>query len=96
MVDEVHERTVATDLLLGLLKRIQKQRPDLRVVISSATLEARRMAAFFDSRTVRRGGRAGGVATTAGQPGVAGVPSGEPAIISVEGRLHHVQVGAFF
>ena len=85
MVDEVHERTVATDLLLGLLKKIQKQRPDLRVIISSATLEAKKMASFFDSRTVRRG-------STAETDQALGVPSGQPAIISVEGRLYNVQV----
>ena len=85
MVDEVHERTVATDLLLGLLKKVQKRRPDLRIIISSATLQADKIASFFDSRTVRRG--------NAAEPsGSLGVPSGEPAIISVEGRLHNVQV----
>ena len=85
MVDEVHERTVATDLLLGLLKRIQRRRPDLRIIISSATLEAQSIASFFDTRSVRRG-------SEAEQPERAGAPLGKPAIMSVEGRLHNVQV----
>ena len=39
VLDEVHERTLASDLLLGLLQSTLKQRPDLRLVIMSATLE---------------------------------------------------------
>lgn len=38
MVDEVHERTIENDVLLGLLKKIIKKRQDLRIIISSASV----------------------------------------------------------
>ncbi len=41
MVDEAHERSLSTDLLLGLLRKVIAQRPDLRILISSASLEVR-------------------------------------------------------
>src|ERR1700761_6495174 len=47
MVDEAHERSLSSDILLGLLKKIMKRRPELRIVVSSATLEAERIAEFF-------------------------------------------------
>ena len=47
MVDEAHERSLGSDILLGLLKKIRKRRPELRIIVSSATLEAERFAIFF-------------------------------------------------
>ncbi|KAI3425228.1 hypothetical protein D9Q98_008996 [Chlorella vulgaris] len=86
MVDEAHERSLATDVLLGLLKKIQRRRPDLRVIISSATIEAEKMARFFDTSNVRRPRGHAEVA----QEGAA--PSRSPALMSVEGRTHNVQI----
>ena len=54
IVDEAHERTINTDVLLGLLKDIVKGRPDLRVVISSATLDAEGFSDYFDGAPVFR------------------------------------------
>lgn len=47
MVDEAHERSLSSDILISLLKKVLRKRDDLRVVISSATLEAERFLAFF-------------------------------------------------
>ncbi|KAJ4703593.1 putative ATP-dependent RNA helicase [Melia azedarach] len=81
MVDEAHERSISTDILLGLLKKIQRRRPELRLIISSATIEAKSMSAFFQARKVRRGLEGGDF-----------VPRLEPAILSVEGRGFNVQI----
>ncbi|CAK7273893.1 hypothetical protein SEPCBS57363_005881 [Sporothrix epigloea] len=49
MVDEAHERSASTDILLGLLKKIQRRRPELRIIISSATLQAEEYLAYFSA-----------------------------------------------
>lgn len=47
VIDEVHERSVETDLLLLLLREILSQRSSLRVVLMSATLDAGKFASYF-------------------------------------------------
>jgi ATP-dependent RNA helicase DHX8/PRP22 len=40
MLDEAHERTVSTDVLFALLKKTIKKRTDLKIIVTSATLDA--------------------------------------------------------
>ncbi|KAF5507833.1 Pre-mRNA-splicing factor ATP-dependent RNA helicase-like protein cdc28 [Colletotrichum aenigma] len=52
MIDEAHERTVHTDILLALVKDLARERPDLKLLISSATMNAEKFAAYFDDAPI--------------------------------------------
>ncbi|RYP71066.1 hypothetical protein DL770_008164 [Monosporascus sp. CRB-9-2] len=47
ILDEAHERTLATDILMALLKQIASRRPELKIIIMSATLDAQKFQRYF-------------------------------------------------
>ncbi|HWK29497.1 MAG TPA: ATP-dependent RNA helicase HrpA [Solirubrobacter sp.] len=52
IIDEAHERSLNIDFLLGYLKRILPARPDLKVIVTSATIDPERFAAHFDGAPI--------------------------------------------
>jgi len=80
MVDEAHERSLSTDILLGILKKIRKRRPELRIIVSSATLQAEDFLRFFVGDEVN--------GEAEGKVGDDCIGS----IISLEGRMYPVDV----
>lgn len=79
MVDEAHERSISSDILLGLLKKIRKKRPDLRIIISSATLQADDFCRFF--------------LESSEEPNPDSTQKAETAtIISLEGRTYPIDI----
>ncbi|KNE56940.1 hypothetical protein AMAG_02707 [Allomyces macrogynus ATCC 38327] len=52
MIDEAHDRTLHTDVLFGLVKDIARFRPDLKLLISSATMDAQKFSEYFDDAPI--------------------------------------------
>ncbi|KAJ2498249.1 hypothetical protein GGH96_004453 [Coemansia sp. RSA 1972] len=52
MIDESHERTLHTDILFALVKDIARFRPDLKLLISSATMDAQKFSKYFDDAPI--------------------------------------------
>ncbi len=51
IIDEAHERSLNIDFLLGYLREVLPKRPDLKVIVTSATIDAERFSKYFESRT---------------------------------------------
>ncbi|KAK7083978.1 ATPdependent RNA helicase [Halocaridina rubra] len=51
LLDEVHERTLYTDIILGLMKKILRKRKDLRLIVCSATIDADHLFNFFNNNS---------------------------------------------
>lgn len=80
MVDEAHERSLSSDILLGVLKKILRKRPELRIIVSSATIQADEIIEFFSQNDKAKLDGANASAESAGQ------------ILSLEGRMYPVDV----
>ncbi|MBM6623235.1 ATP-dependent RNA helicase HrpA [Micrococcaceae bacterium RIT802] len=82
IIDEAHERSLNIDFLLGYLKRILPKRPELKVIITSATIDPERFAEHFGSPAPGDAGAADG-----GEAAVVPAP-----IIEVSGRTFPVEI----
>ena len=95
IIDEAHERSLNIDFLLGYLREILPRRPDLKVVVTSATIDANRFAEHFASRRPAQGRPKTGAAPLGGSdPHAVGERGGDmvPApIIYVSGRMFPVE-----
>ena len=95
IIDEAHERSLNIDFLLGYIRQILPRRPDLKVVVTSATIDADRFAKHIASARPAPGRPKPGAAPSAGSdPHAVGERGGEliPApIIQVSGRTFPVE-----
>ncbi|MFM7686869.1 MAG: DEAD/DEAH box helicase, partial [Actinomycetota bacterium] len=57
IIDEAHERSLNIDFLLGYLRQLLPRRPDLKVVITSATIDTERFSKHFDAPVIEVSGR---------------------------------------
>src|SRR5262245_397252 len=88
IIDEAHERSLNIDFLLGYVHRLLPQRPDLRLIITSATIDAQRFAEHFGRQSRDQWSRSasGEKSATTGR-GFESAP-----IIEVSGRTYPVEV----
>lgn len=52
IIDEAHERSLHTDITLTLIKDVAIERPDMKIIISSATLEAQKFSDYFNGAPI--------------------------------------------
>ncbi|MFW0180583.1 ATP-dependent RNA helicase HrpA [Rothia sp. P5766] len=93
IIDEAHERSLNIDFILGYLKRIMSQRPDLKIVITSATIDPERFARHFSPSFVPGVGIIDDSPTgKEGEIAEAALPDDAPPIIEVSGRTFPVEI----
>ena len=91
IIDEAHERSLNIDFILGYLKQLLPRRPDLKVVITSATIDPEKFAAHFSELASGSDRLSRELASESDE--LSRSPTGEPApIIEVSGRTYPVEV----
>ncbi len=93
IIDEAHERSLNIDFILGYLKRILPQRPDLKVIITSATIDPERFACHFSPSYVPGKGIVDeNLSDEEREIAEAILPDDAPPIIEVSGRTYPVEI----
>jgi ATP-dependent helicase HrpA len=95
IIDEAHERSLNIDFLLGYLRQLLPRRPDLKVIITSATIDAQRFADYFASPALSPGRPKAEHAPSGGsdpRSGRAWGPMIPAPVVMVSGRTYPVEV----
>ena len=93
IIDEAHERSLNIDFILGYLTRILPQRPDLKVIITSATIDPERFARHFSPSYVPGKGIVDeNLSDEEREIAEAILPDDAPPIIEVSGRTYPVEI----
>lgn len=93
IIDEAHERSLNIDFILGYLKRILPQRPDLKVIITSATIDPERFTRHFSPSYVPGKGIVDeNLSAEEREIAEAILPDDAPPIIEVSGRTYPVEI----
>ncbi|HUP91892.1 MAG TPA: ATP-dependent RNA helicase HrpA, partial [Solimonas sp.] len=95
IIDEAHERSLNIDFLLGWLKRLLPRRPDLKIIVTSATLDPERLAAHFadcEMRIADCGMKSVDAEPSNPQSAIHNPQSTPAPIITVQGRAHPVEL----
>jgi ATP-dependent helicase HrpA len=97
IIDEAHERSLNIDFILGYLKQLLPRRPDLKVIVTSATIDPDRFSKHFagGESCQHFGGAESGQHGAAGESGkhrAASRPGGSAPVVEVSGRTYPVEV----
>ncbi|MEN9438042.1 MAG: ATP-dependent helicase HrpA [Pseudomonadota bacterium] len=93
IIDEAHERSLNIDFLLGYLRQILPRRPDLKIIVTSATIDAQRFADHFASRPALGRSKPGDAPSGSSDPQSGGTwgPLTPAPVIMVSGRMFPVE-----
>lgn len=93
IIDEAHERSLNIDFILGYLKRVMSQRPDLKIIITSATIDPERFALHFSPSFVPGVGIVdNSLSSEEKEIAQATLPDDAPPVIEVSGRTYPVEI----